>query len=139
MQFLDIMNFLVGATSLDFFLKTYRTSKTKKFFPCELFDSPEKLAYLALPLYNECSSRSGNCNPLDKAHSDYQSFVNSGCSSEEALKELRVFSIPRTGLENYAYLQPVWKNHDMQSFKKFSSMVQYQRCCANAGSDEKHD
>ena len=73
----------------------------------------------SLPSYNEFFIRFRNCNQLDKAYSDYQSVVNSGCSSEEALKKLRVSSIPPTGQESYAYLQQVWKNHDMQSFKDF--------------------
>ena len=34
-QFLDILNFLGGATSLDSFLKAYKTSETKGFFPYE--------------------------------------------------------------------------------------------------------
>ena len=32
-QFLDIINFLGGATNLDSFLKVYKTSETKGFFP----------------------------------------------------------------------------------------------------------
>ena len=32
-QLLDIVNFLGGATSLDSFLKAYKTSETKRFFP----------------------------------------------------------------------------------------------------------
>ena len=32
-QLLDIMKFLGGATSLDSFLKAYKTSETKRFFP----------------------------------------------------------------------------------------------------------
>ena len=34
-QLLDMMNFLGGATSHDSFLKAYKTSETKRFFPCE--------------------------------------------------------------------------------------------------------
>ena len=34
-QLLDIMNFLVGATSLDSFLKAYKTEETKHFFPLQ--------------------------------------------------------------------------------------------------------
>ena len=118
-QFLDIMEFLGGATSLDSFLKAYKTNDTKGFFPYDWFDRPEKLTCLALPQYNEFFSRLRNCNPLDKAYSDYHGFVNSGCSSEEALEKFRVSSILPTGKEIYAYLQQVWKNHDMQSFKAF--------------------
>ena len=39
-QLLDIMNFLGGAASLDSFLKAYKTSETKGFFPYEWFDCP---------------------------------------------------------------------------------------------------
>ena len=92
-QFLDIMNFLGGATSLDSFLKAYKTTETKGFLPYEWLDSPEKLTYPALLPYDDIFSRLHNCKPLDKAYSDYQSFVNSGCNSEEALKKLRIFSI----------------------------------------------
>ena len=39
---LDIMKFLGGATSLDYFLKAYKTKEAKGFFPYEWFDCPEK-------------------------------------------------------------------------------------------------
>ena len=42
-QLVDIMNILGGATSLDSFLKDYKTEETKGFSPYEWFDSPEKL------------------------------------------------------------------------------------------------
>ena len=42
-QLLDIMNLLGGATSLDSFLKAYKTKRTKGFFPCEWSDCPEKV------------------------------------------------------------------------------------------------
>ena len=37
-QFSDIVNFLGGATSLESFLKAYKTNETKEFFPYEWFD-----------------------------------------------------------------------------------------------------
>ena len=37
-QLLDIFNFLGGATSLDSFLKAYKTAETKRFFPNDWFD-----------------------------------------------------------------------------------------------------
>ena len=48
-QLLDIMNFLGGATSLDSFLKAYKTKETKGFFPNEWFDCPEKMNNKELP------------------------------------------------------------------------------------------
>ena len=48
-QLLDIMNFLGGATSLDSFLKAYKLSETKDFFPYEWFDHPDKMENKELP------------------------------------------------------------------------------------------
>ena len=48
-QLLDIMNFLGGATSLDSFLKAYKTSETKGFFPYEWFHHPDKMQNTELP------------------------------------------------------------------------------------------
>ena len=118
-QFLDIMNFLGGATSLDSFLKAYKTSETKGYFPYEWFDNVEKLSQQSLPSYDAFYSRLRNCNPLDKTFSDYQNHLKAGCSSEEALRKLKLSEIPPTGEENYAYLQQVWNSQGMQSFKDF--------------------
>ena len=41
-QLLEIMKFFGGATSLDSFLKAYKTAETKGFFPYEWFDRPQK-------------------------------------------------------------------------------------------------
>ena len=42
-QLLYIMNFLCDATSLDSFLKAYKTKETKNFFPYEWLDCPKKM------------------------------------------------------------------------------------------------
>ena len=42
-QLLDTMNFLVGATSLDSFLKAYKIEETKGFFAYEWFHNTKKL------------------------------------------------------------------------------------------------
>ena len=49
-QLLDIMNFLGGATSLDYFLKAYKTSETKNFSPHQWFDCPRKTNNSERPL-----------------------------------------------------------------------------------------
>ena len=58
-QFLDIMNFLGGATSLDSFLKAYKTAETKGFFPYEWFDCPQKVNNSELPLTTHFSANFG--------------------------------------------------------------------------------
>ena len=65
-QLLDIMNFIGGATSLDPFLKAYKTKETKGFFPYERFACPEKKINEELPPYDSFFSILRNSNPLEK-------------------------------------------------------------------------
>ena len=118
-QLLDIMNFLGGATSLDFFLKTYKTKDTKGFFPYEWFDCPEKKNNKELPPYDSFFSVLRNSNPLEKDYNDFQNLVNSDLTTEQAVVKLRMDRIPPFGVEKYLYLQSVWKNINMQYFSDF--------------------
>ena len=74
-QILDIMNFLGGATSLDSFLKAYKTAETKGFFPYEWFDCPQKMNNSELPPYDAFLSKLRNVNPLEKDYSGYQFYL----------------------------------------------------------------
>ena len=118
-QFLDILNFLGGATSLDSFLKAYKSSETKGYFPYEWFDSPQKLENKELPSYESFYSKLKNCNPLEKDYKDYESLIQSGACHEAALKKLRLKEKPLTGTENYNYLHQIWQSKNMTSFKDF--------------------
>ena len=69
-QLLDIMTFLGGATSLDSFLKAYKSSKTIGFFPYEWFDHPDKLQNPELPPYDAFYSKLRCCNPLETEYTD---------------------------------------------------------------------
>ena len=99
-QLLDLMNFLGGATSLDSFLKAYKTEETKSFFPYEWFDNPEKLNNKELPPYDSFFSTLRNVNPLEKDYNDFENLTTSGLSSEQAVCKLRL---------NERYLQQVMK------------------------------
>ena len=68
-QFLELMNFLGGATSLDSSLKAFRSRETKSFLPYEWFDSLDKLMDKSLPLHDDCFSRLRNYNLLEGTHS----------------------------------------------------------------------
>ena len=118
-QLLDIMNFLGGATSLDSFLKAYKTKETKGFFPYEWFDCPEKMNNKELPPYDSFFSVLRNSNPLEKDYNDFQHLVNSGLTTEQAVTKLRMDRIPPTGVVIYSYLQSVWENNNMQYFSDF--------------------
>ena len=74
-QLLDFMNFLGGATSLDTFLKAYKTKETEGFFPYEWFDFPEKMNNKELPPYDSFFSILRNNNRLEKDYNDLPNIV----------------------------------------------------------------
>ena len=91
------MNFLVGATSLGSFLKAYKTSETKGFFPYEWFDCPQKMNNSELPPYDGLYSKLRNVNPLEKDYSDYQKLLSCGLKTEEALSKMKLSKPPPLG------------------------------------------
>ena len=97
---LDVMNFLGGATSLDSFLKAYKSKQTKGFFPYEWFDCPEKMNNKELSAYYSFFSNLRNSNPREEYYNDSQSLVNSGLTTEHAVANLRMDTLFPTGAEN---------------------------------------
>ena len=93
-QLLDIMKFLGGATSLDSFLKAYKTSDTTRFFPYEWFDCPQKMNNSEFSPYDALSGKLRNVNPLEKDLSDYQILLCCGLKTEEALSQMKLFKPP---------------------------------------------
>ena len=71
------MKFLGRATSLDSFLKAYKASETKGFFPYEWFDSADKLENEELSPYEAFFSKLRKNNPLDKYFKEYQKLRSS--------------------------------------------------------------
>ena len=118
-QLLDIMNFLGGATSLDSFLKANRTSETNGFLPYEWFDHPDKMQNTELPPYDASYSKLRSCNPLEAKYTDYVNLLKSGLTIEQAVVKLKLSKPPPTGIENHQYLQHIWKQEQMSSFKDF--------------------
>ena len=118
-QLLDIMNFPGVATSLDSFLKAYKTEETKGFFPYEWFDNPEKLNSKELLPYDSFCSKLRNIFPLKKDYNDSQNLTTSGLSSEQAVCKLRLNKVPPTGDENYAFLRSIWVTEGRKSFEDF--------------------
>ena len=100
-QLLDIINFLGGATSLDSFLKAYKTSETKRFFPYEWFDHPDKMQNTELPPYDAFYTKLRSCNPLRADYTDYVNLLKSGFTTEQAVVKLKLSKPPPTGIENY--------------------------------------
>ena len=89
-QLLDIVNFLGDATSLDSFLKAYKTSETKGFFPYEWFDHPDKMQNPDFPPYDAFYSKLRSCNPLETEYTDYVNLLKSGLTTEQAVIKLKL-------------------------------------------------
>ena len=118
-QLLEVMNFLGGATSLDSFLKAYKTAETKGFFLYERFDCPQKMNNSELPPYDAFFSKLRNVNTLEKDYSDYQKLLSCGLKTEEALCKMKLSKPPPSGEENYQCLLDIWNHGIMCTFKDF--------------------
>ena len=118
-QFLDILNFLGGATSLDFFLKAYQSEETKGYFPYKWFDSSTKLDCNRLPPYDSLFSKLKNLNLLEKDFCQFKKIMESGKEELDVLRELGLKEKPLSGKENYALLEKLWKMEKMKTFRNF--------------------
>ena len=126
---LDIMNFLGAATSLDSFLKACKTSETKRFFPYEWFDHPDKMQNTQLPTFGTFYIKLRSCNLLEAEHTDYVILLKSGLTTEQAVVKLKLSMPPPTGIENHQYLQQLWKQEQMSSFKYFCTGITIKLLC----------
>ena len=54
-----------------------------------------------------------------KKTSVFQSLVDGGLTSKEALSKLKLEEPPATGQENYQYLASVWQQENISTFKDF--------------------
>ena len=92
------MKVLGGATSIDSFLKAYKTSETKGFFFYEWFDHPDKLQNTEPPPYDAFYSKLRSCNTLEAQYTDYVNLLKSGLTTEQAIIRLKLSKPPPLGL-----------------------------------------
>ena len=97
-QLLVIMNYLGGATSLESFLKAYKTSERKRFFPDEWFDHPDKMQMTEISPYDAFCSKLRSCNPPEAEYADYVNLLKSGLTTEQAVVKLKFSKLPPTGI-----------------------------------------
>ena len=50
---------------------------------------------------------------------DYVNLLKSGFTTEQAVVKVKLSKPPPTGIENHQYLQQIWKQELMSSFKDF--------------------
>ena len=118
-QIRDTVNFLGGATTLDSFLKAYQSEETKSYFPYEWFDSPSKLDCSHIPPYDSFLSKLKNLNPLEKDFAQFDKLMKSENEELVVLREFGLKEKPRTGIENNALLEELWKVEKMKTFRDF--------------------
>ena len=118
-KLLDIMNFFVGATSLDSILKAKKTSESKGYFLYEWLVHPEKMQKTEVPRYDASYSKLRSCNPLETEYTDYVHLLKSGLTTEQAVVKLKLSKPPSTGIETYQYLKQIWKQEELSSFTDF--------------------
>ena len=115
LQFLDILNFVGGNTSLDRFLKAYGAEESKGFFPYEWLDSFDKLGNETLPPPESFFSKLRNVNVLDSEYQEYMSLISSGNTDEQSLRKMKLRAMPKSMLENYNDLKTIWEREHMTS------------------------
>ena len=69
--------------------------------------------------YDAFYSKLRSCNPLEAENTDYVTLSKSVVTTEEAVVNLKLSKPPLSGIEIYQYLQQIWKQEQMSSFKDF--------------------
>ena len=113
------MDFFGGATSLDSFLKAYKTSKTEGFFPYECFDCPQETNDREVPHYGAFFNTLRNVNFLERHFSDYQKMHSFRLMTEEALSKMKFSKPPPSGEETYQYLFGIRNYEIMCTFEVY--------------------
>ena len=62
-----------------------------------------------LPPYDDFYSKLRSFNPLEAKYTDYVNLLKSGLTTEQAVVKLKLSKPQPTGIENYHYLQQLWK------------------------------
>ena len=118
-KFMDISQFLVPGYNLKSFLKAFGVTEQKGFFSYDYFTSAEQLDETTLPPYDTFYSTIKNCSVLEEEHATFQKLIEQGKSQQEALQALRLPTKPKTGPENYQWLQQLWDENQWSTFADY--------------------
>ena len=128
-QLLDIMNFLGGATSLDSFLKAYKTSETKRFFPYGWFDHADEMQNTELPPYDAFYSKLHSSNPLEAEYMDYVNLLKSGSTTEQAVVKLKLSKPPLLELRSINTCNKYGSRNNRAHSKSFCGGITKKMLC----------
>ena len=118
-KFMDILQFLAPGYNLKSFFKAFGVSEQKGFFPYDYFTHAHQLDETTLPPYETFYSTIKGCNVLEEEQAAFQKLIDQGKSEQEALQILRLTSKPKTGPENYQWLQELWTENQWSTFADF--------------------
>ena len=116
LKFLDVLQLLAPGYNLKSFFKAFGISEKKGFFPYDCFTHAGQLDETTLPTYETFYSTNKNCNVLEEEYISFQKLVDQGKSEREALQILHLTSKPKTGPENYQWLQQLWTENQWSTF-----------------------
>ena len=119
LKFLDVLRFLAPGYNLKSFFKAFDVAKQKGFSPYDYFTSAEQLDETTLPPYETFYSAIKNCNISEEEYISFQELIDQGKSEQEALHILRLTSKPKTGPQNYQWLQQLWTENQWSTFADF--------------------
>ena len=118
-KFLDITQFVAPGYSYEKFIRSYDATEGKGFLPYEYLTSADKLDEIELPPPESFYSTLKRHNVLEAQWLQFHNLAEKYQSEEKALKEMGLKQAPCTLLENYKYLEDVWKRHKMRSMHNF--------------------
>ena len=118
-KFMDILQFLAPGYNLKSFFKAFGVSEQKGFFPYDYFTHADQLDETTLPPYETFYSAIKGCKVLEEEHTAFQKLIDQGKSEQEALQILRLTSKPKSGPENYQWLQELWTENQWSTFADF--------------------
>ena len=102
------------------FFKAFDTNEEKGFFPYDYFRSAEQLDETSLPPYETFySTIKGYNNVLEEDYAAFQKLLDQRKSEQEAFQVLRLQGVPKTGPENYQWLNDLWNENGWSTFADY--------------------
>ena len=114
------MKFLGGTTSLVSFLRAYKTSETRRFFPCEWFDHHHKMQNTEPPSNGAfITNKLRSCDPLEIEYMEYVNLLKSETSADRASVKIKLSKPPPIRREDYHFFPAIWEHEVEISFRAF--------------------
>ena len=117
LKFMDILQFLSPGYNLKSFSK-HLVFQNENCFPYDYFTHADQLDETTLPPYETFCSIIKGCDVLEE-DAAFQQLLDQEKSEQEPLQSLRLPAKPKTGPENYQWLQHLWTENQWSTFADF--------------------